>query len=194
MLSSEPKTKKLLKLLGKVFLALIVLGLLAWFLIISPYLTRQEKARFESAHSELEKLAQEIQTKVGTAESVTDSSTCDRPNLKSAKGPLGCSTGLKLTYTVANNLGANIILTTVVENSMESLRPGPLTDATEFTSEQKRSAQIIYQDIPSLSDLSCAISYEYYSPESKLENKDGLLDVILSCFGPALAEYYSVED
>lgn len=184
MISLEPKTKKTLQLAGKLLLAVIVLSALAWYLVINPYLIRQEKQRFESASVELEKLAQQIQTKIGPAQPVKSDNYCDRPNLKFAKGGLSCDVNIKLVYS---NLSYSEAYSRALETSLissEPLRVGSVSmNEPIFTDSDKR--QVIFQDTESYGDLSCFIAYEY---------SDTTLIITLSCGGPVRAKLYPMSD
>ncbi len=184
MISLEPKTKKLVKLVGKIFLGIIVAGTVAWFLVINPYLISQEKKRFEAASVELDKLAQEIQSKVGLSQEVKEEYSCDRPNQKFSKGPLSCDVGYKLIYADESASGSMERVSTISQISSEPLRAGSIgMETANFNENNKR--QKIFQDIKSIQEFSCFISYEYHTSQ---------FEVIVSCGGSARSEYYPPQD
>jgi hypothetical protein len=192
MINLQPKTKKYLRLAGKILLLLIVAGSLAWFYIINPYLIRQEKQRFESAATELEKLSQQIQTTIDIPVETSKEQSCGRANLKSEEGPLICNTASALEYKISGE-EANQILSKSSVFSNYPLREGPLAKSTQFLDTAGSSLQVIYQDIGMLYGFSCVTSYEYYPP-GVIGNEENTLKVILNCGGPARAEHYPVED
>lgn len=184
MINLPPKTKKWLSLAGKTFVVIVAVGLLVWFFIINPYLTRQEKQRFESASSELKNISQEIQSSIGAANTELKNNSCDRPNLKLEKGPLSCDVGYELEYTESNALSATSMVQQTEKVSDAPLRIGSGgMESLKYTEGMGR--QVIYQDIESLNGLSCFIAYSYHQE---------LLNILVSCGGPARAEHYPVED
>jgi hypothetical protein len=184
MINLAPKTKKYLKLAGKILLLLIVVGSLAWFFIINPYLIRQEKQRFESATAELEKLSQQIQAKIGQSGSVVEDNSCDRPNLKSEKGPLSCDVGYELTYSEVSAEEAFTRIGIVKDISQKPLRIGSV-NMKSLTFLENSERQTIFQDLSLDTDHSCFVSYSY---------DVNVFSILLSCGGPARAEHYPVED
>lgn len=189
MISLEPKTKKLLRKILKILGILFVTSIVLWFVAINSYLTRQEKQRFVSASAELEKLSQEIQEKIGPAASIEDSSSCDRPNLKFAKGSLSCNVGTALHYEVTDSTRANELLALAKSISTEEIRKGPFAKDVFFISSESQSDQTLYQDIPPFQNLSCSISYRLGFEDAK-----NVLSIHLSCGSSARAEHYPLED
>lgn len=193
MVDLSPKTKKLLVLAGKVFTVMVLAGVLLWFLVINPLLIRAEKQRFESASAELEKLANQIQQKIGTPILFGGKNSCGRSNLKLDEGPLICNVKYFLEYNTTSVEQSNQLLSTLGSMYDSPLREGPLAKSTVFTDRAEKSVQIIYQDIGKLSDFSCVQSYEYY-PTGNAKSDGQQVKIVLNCGGPARAEHYPVED
>jgi hypothetical protein len=187
MINLAPKTKKTLELAGKILLILIVVGSLAWFFIINPYLIRQEKQRFESAAAELEKLSQDINGKLNSDAEMISNHSCGRANLKSEEGPLSCNVSFYSIHKAVDVNEANQILMTVSSLNSNPLRKGPLSDGVTFVEPSNSLPQIIYQSIGEIHGLSCAHSYEYRPYESSIK-------ITQNCGGSAIAEHYPVED
>jgi hypothetical protein len=98
MINLDPKTKKWLRLARKVFIVLFAVGILAWFFVISPYLTRQEKQRFESAASSLQKLKEELYLDIGKPSDELTTKECVYASAKFTKGSRSCSIKLSLLF------------------------------------------------------------------------------------------------
>lgn len=189
MFNLDPKTKKLVKLAGKIFLGIVVASTVAWFLVINPYLIAQEKKRFEAASAELDKLAQQIQAKIGAAQEVKAENFCNRPNLKFAKGPLSCYVTNDLMYTAIDELSANNLTNSLKSISDEPLREGAVfMKGTSFDKNEDRR-QFIFQSLPNIYNLSCTNTYSYSSNQTE---KNYIVHI--SCGSSARSEYFPLQD
>ncbi len=187
MITLSPKTKKLLRI-GLVSLGTVaVAGILAWFTVINPYLTRKEKQRFESAAVELEKLSQEIQTKFGSAAAVRKIKFCDRPNLKFQKGPLSCDVTYELDYALSAAESNQLI------NRSAEIGPGQLRkgyahmEGTQFIAEYSKQ-QAIFQDYKSIEGLKCTLAYIFANKDTST-----VLTLSISCGEPARSKHYPLK-
>lgn len=194
MVSFSSKTKKLVRLGLKILGLVIIIGTLGWFLIVNPLLIRQEKARFETAAQELEKLSQHIQTN-GEAASANTTRACGYASAKFTRGPRSCGVYLELPYPEVDLSRANQI--------MEYVRPiigsRLYADAgnrqqTKFESNDdylQSFSQEFYR-----AGLLCHVRYKYTDTTKLKDNSNNKtlgLVIRLQCGGPARAEHYPVE-
>jgi len=197
MVEVTPKAKKLLVSTGKVLGCLVVIGLLAWVLVINPYLTRKEKQRFEAAATSLQTLADQIQASIGKAGDVKLEKSCDRANMKSNSSQLVCDRVIKLTNAnqtpilatkpmemVSRSFGSKLMRMTYFGVNSSDDDPAVFT-----TRENGNTGQAYAQKIQSFNDLSCSLNYGH---DYRLNS--GTFDINTVCTSPARAEHYPLKD
>lgn len=196
MINLPPKTKKYLWFGLRILGVAVVLGIILWFAVISPYLTRKEKLRFEAAATELEKLSQKIQDRSGIASKPSNSKTCNYSSAKFNKGFRSCSLNIKLHYPGYSLEMSNDTLLRSSSIVGGQVYPGPGNQDQDSFVENEGFQQVFTQEFKE-AGLLCNIKYEYNDTSRRLSglgaHVDGLV-VYLHCGGPARAEHYPVEE
>jgi hypothetical protein len=179
--------------------ALLAVFVLVNWLIITPRAIANERQKFENASEELEKIANEIESLVGPADEKLEVNSCDRANLKNAKGPLSCNVSFNLLFNDSDYLISNNIMVSVSSLNEQSLRKGSGAQnlETAFVSrDEKPQSQNYYQTIDKIADFNCAIGYRYPVIPSDYEvfsdTTEESFKISLSCGGAAKAEHFDL--
>lgn len=196
MASSSSKVKNGIRKLFTYLPIVLVVGVGFWFAVIGPYLTRQEKNRFEAAHAELESLAEEIQTKTGPADSVNSNQNCAYASAKFSRGDRSCSINININYPDFTLTKSNEAMLDLVDIKGGKLYPGAGNMNQEKFEDSEHYRQTFSQQFSS-ANLLCSISYRY-TDTTKLSVDPGQdvtgMIISLRCGGPARAEHYPLED
>lgn len=187
---TKPKIKKIL-----------IYGVLAVAIIgaaIYIFLIQREKAQFNQAEKEIDALYAQIVEKVGKPDQEKKEKSCDRPNLKFDKGPLSCFVGKYLLYENKSASTSTEILNRIFSLGTGSLRHGSAaaTGASFSDSVKIAGDQRFFQDLATQSSLSCNFSYTYPSIEQDefIASSPSALVIGISCYRPALLEYFPLKD
>jgi hypothetical protein len=184
----------LLVLLGG-FGAVLVIGYLAY----TPYAAAKERRQYDQAAQKLEELIPQIESLAGKADAIERTKTCDRPNLKYAKGPLNCSVGIYLLYTNSDARTSSEKKDSVSGISSLPIRSTSIdTSDTNFVPKDSvRAQQVFFQDLFSAFGLKCTTSYRYPATDRSKEfgaRTDESMDITVNCGGPAKAEHFPIEN
>lgn len=191
MVASVSKTSQIKKLFGfawKGLLGLIVIGIAGWYLAVKPILASREKARFEKAFTEIQSLAEQIQEKVGKADSVEESKTCGYSSAKFEKGDLYCTIRKDLTYNVSNSLEASQIMTKSSVLFSGNIVPRSGNTNNESFSDNSKLRQLFSQDLTSIYPV-CDV---YYSLPATTQSTANSLNISLKCTDTSIRSHYTI--
>lgn len=164
-----------------------------------------ERYKFYQAERKLDKLAAEVQTKLGDEVKLKKERVCDYASEKYGRGPRGCSIYYtsqltpidpEKSSTIAENLLEVSMNTNEFNNKKVSLNELPFNQKFEgFNPGLKKQEVFIY-----LSDLNrdpfCSSSavYEAYSQASKDLGGEDNLKLVIGCNGAAKWEYFPIRN
>ena len=183
-----------LKVAGFAAICLAVLGLTVYV-----YLIQREKSQFATAEKEIDALYAQIVEKVGKPDQEKKEKTCDRPNLKFAKGPLSCSVSKSMLFENKNFEESNSLMSNISSLSYMPVRVGSVSsELPGFTANGRRNGdQVFSQSFSSKTNLSCTLSYVYPAKEQdefSASNTSTAFEVSFDCGGSAMSEYFPVKD
>lgn len=175
-------------------LVLIVVGLI-YLLAWRPIQVRREKAHFESVAAELEKVSQDIQTKVGKPDQSKTVKSCGYASRVYTKGPLSCGTTVYLLYENKNAQQSTEIAQKIIP--MFGTKSYSLdTETTDFSSQTKTDQKISQNFRVGANERVCLAEYIYpvtFDSFSDFKTKSAEnIEIALTCAMDALAEHYPV--
>lgn len=196
---AQTKTQKILRYALYIFVGAAILGVVGYALIIRPLQIRQQKQNFDKAEASLDTLAAQIQQTIGKADQTKKEKSCDRANLLTEKGPLGCDVSFYLLYEDKNASQSTDLMkhtSSIVSTSPLDLLGKPVN---AFVPKDVRGGdQTVDQDAINVAGLSCGVQYIYpvttklgqpFKPQVP-EN----LEIVISCSGPAMKEFFPLKD
>lgn len=172
------------------------MGAVSYALIIRPLQIRSQKQNFDKAEASLDALAVQIQDKIGKADETKKEKTCDRANLLSERGPLGCDVSIHLLYRNRDSVASSELMRTLSSFSTKSLRIGSgVAKGNAFIPvSQQRGEQTFFQDFSILTSPSCSYSYSYPATDRSFDVTGENFDVGVTCGGSAMKEFYPLKD
>jgi hypothetical protein len=192
---SQKKLKQIVKKLPLILVALLVVGLLGYFLAYKPYAVKKDRELFTKAEATTEEMYSKVIATIGQPDQLQREKSCDRANLKSEKGPLLCDVSINLQYSDKDLSNSNDVL-----HSLQSLGTSPIrigsgaANGNEFVSPtNQKGLQMFFQDYTHIGKLNCTLGYIYPYEGTNTPAAQGI-EVALSCSGPAKAEHFPLKD
>ncbi len=187
------KSQRILRYL-LILLAVLVVAAIAYRI----YQIQMEKRDFAKAEQSIDSLAQQIEQRIGKPTETRKEKTCDRANMKNAKGPLGCDISLDLLYKKLDVNQANTHFLELTDLSSSQIRVGSgATSGKAFKDPAlQRGVQTFYQDLPDFSSLRCGLGFSYPSNfENKITTEDeNNFIVTISCTGFPTQQLFPLRD
>lgn len=175
-----------------------VLGCVVLFFVVRPLQIHNQQRSFDKAEANLDTLATQVQEKIGKANEIKKTKSCDRANLLNAKGPLGCDISVGLLYLDSNSTQSSEKMISISDFLKSPVRIGSgATHGSTFLSRSTTNGlQIFYSDVENVDKLSCSASFRYPSTvdEKLADTQIEQFLVNLSCGGSAYKEYYPLKD
>lgn len=159
-----------------IVVSVLLLGAVAYWLVILPLQIRAEKQRFINAQIELEQIAEDIQLQFGKADTVSKDEGCSRPNLKNSEGPQNCFTSVDLEYAGRSIESANNLMLTLSEQWNTEAKGISLSSIGESRFNESAGTQRFSIEIPRIEKLDCNIYIEL-----RKEDKDNILLAAPTC-------------
>ncbi len=193
---ARTKTQKILRYSLYGLLGVVVLGFVSYGFVIRPLQIRNQKQSFDKAEASLDTLATQIQQKIGKADEIKKEKTCDRANLLTEKGPLGCDVSIHLLYKNKDSATSSSLMKTIAAFSVKELRIGSGSSKGDafIPVSMQRGEQTFFLDFSATTKPSCSFSYSYPATDREFTVTGENFAVGMTCGGSALKEFYPLKD
>ena len=200
--SGNPFGKKLLASFKKYWFVWVAsIGLVGFFGIYRPVSVYLDKQRFLQAEKEIEKVAEQIQAKIGPANQVKKDNYCRYASRKFERGPRSCVVQLHFLYENHSLEEINGLL----DGASSIFGTKPYDDIGRNTTgkfvpidDQNRGEQDLSQELSDISGLGCGVQYFYPAKASYQatfdSNYQNSLKITAWCSDGAKAEHFPVTD
>lgn len=172
------------------------MGVLVFAFVIQPLGLRSEKQNYAKAEEKIDSLSEQIQNTIGKADDIKKEKSCGFANTEIGHGELGCSISTILVYKDSDALKSTKLM-----HKASLLNSSPLYDIvgrsnslTFVQNTNHAGIQSFSQSLPAPHKLNCTIRYSYQASIPSIEPKHEGLTVEQACGGPAMKQYYPINN
>ncbi|HLB66551.1 MAG TPA: hypothetical protein VJJ78_03080 [Candidatus Saccharimonadales bacterium] len=201
MAKVSPKSKlhRIVKNISFSIIGLVVLGGLAYVVVIRPIQIKNDKNNFLKAQSSIEDLYSKIVAKIGKPDQVKKEQSCAYANRAYGKGPRSCAVGIFFLYEKRDLRHVNLLLAKSTQSVGQDVYPGPGEKyQNAFISLKKNGDQNFSQDLMSVNTISCTANYSFpvypsfFTSLFKPQSNSNFM-ISLTCGGSSKSEHFPVK-